>query len=122
MREGGAFHVAARPTLQPQPPCLSPFTNALATDGDTVLLPGHGWLCRQAERQHWRPPLPLVSAAPLSPLTPLPLGWLCRQAERRSDIKEVLQHWGYGRTVDMSPFEAEGQYFEGTVRPKKLYC
>ncbi|PRW20869.1 hypothetical protein C2E21_8675 [Chlorella sorokiniana] len=37
-----------------------------------------------------------------------------RQAERRDDIKEVLQHWGYGRTIDMSPFEAEGQYFEGT--------
>ena len=56
------------------------------------------------------------------PFPPLFSGWLCRQAERRSDIKEVLQHWGYGRTVDMSPFEAEGQYFEGTVRPKKLYC
>ncbi|EFN55864.1 hypothetical protein CHLNCDRAFT_145449 [Chlorella variabilis] len=37
-----------------------------------------------------------------------------RQAERREDIKEVLQHWGYGRTLDMSPFEAEGHYFEGT--------
>ena len=53
--------------------------------------------------------------------------WPCRQAERRSDIKEVLQHWGYQRTVDMSPFEAEGQYFEGTVRPPEVavllvYC
>lgn len=44
---------------------------------------------------------------------------LCRQAERRDDIKEVLQHWGYSRAIDMSPFETEGQYFEvgqgGTV-------
>lgn len=24
----------------------------------------------------------------------------------------MLQHWGYTRTVDMSPFEGEGQYFE----------
>ena len=37
---------------------------------------------------------------------------LCRQAERRDDIKEVLQHWGYSRAIDMSPFETEGQYFE----------
>ncbi|KAL4451603.1 hypothetical protein ABPG75_007265 [Micractinium tetrahymenae] len=37
-----------------------------------------------------------------------------RQAERRGDIKEVLQHWGYSNTVDMSGAEKEGQYFEGT--------
>ncbi|KAL4856191.1 hypothetical protein ACK3TF_003331 [Chlorella vulgaris] len=37
-----------------------------------------------------------------------------RQAERRADIKDVLQHWGYNRTLDMSPFESEGQYLEGT--------
>lgn len=35
-----------------------------------------------------------------------------RQAERRDDIKEVLQHWGYARTVDMSGAEKEGKYFE----------
>lgn len=26
----------------------------------------------------------------------------------------MLQHWGYDRTLDMSPFESEGQYLEGT--------
>ncbi|KAL4433427.1 hypothetical protein ABPG77_010280 [Micractinium sp. CCAP 211/92] len=37
-----------------------------------------------------------------------------RQAERRDDIKEVLQHWGYARTVDMSVAEKEDKYLEGT--------
>jgi hypothetical protein len=37
-----------------------------------------------------------------------------RQAERRDDIKEVLQHWGYAHTLDLSPRETEGRYFEGT--------
>ena len=43
---------------------------------------------------------------------PCPAHPPCRQAERRDDIRDVLQHWGYARTIDMSPFEAEGQYFE----------
>ncbi len=44
----------------------------------------------------------------------------CRQAERRDDIKEVLQHWGYARTVDMSVAEKEDKYLE--VRGCRVVC
>lgn len=37
-----------------------------------------------------------------------------RQAERRQDIREVLEHWGYDRVVDLSGEERQGRYFEGT--------
>ena len=56
--------------------------------------------------------LPPALNSPAAPSPPLQSPSGCRQAERREDIKEVLQHWGYHRTLDMSPFEAEGQYFE----------